>query len=498
MSPRLRWRACDALEEAVPRRNPKTTSLMRPRARTGLALEVAFEGLFAGEMRHRISLPGYPFQRERYWLDPSRRRRPGTDHPLLGTRHESARGEITFETELSSSNPPWLEDHKVFGRLVAPGALYGTMAVLAGYAECEGALALEDMQLHNPLVFSEKDSENSDSRTMQVVLDGSEPGGSRRVQIFSRDTEQDWMLHVEGRVASGTPLPAAGDRVDLESLKAALSPANVQAYYQAKFATGIDLGPSFRTLGLCWSGPGEALGEVFLPETLPDRNELDLHPLILDGCFQMMGMARNMTGAPEEATYLPFGWERFWLTRPFPARVFCHVQMGEANQEPAASDQPEVLTAEVLIYNPDGMLIGGFSGYTVKRATPAALLAEVAGEEGIKELLYEVAWRDRDLESALKPADFFPAPAEVAAGMGWFSQYLTEAGVDPADRNALLTDLERWSHSYALFTLEKLGLAANPERGRGSRCVAATPECHRGPPAPLPAHVGVVGQCRSP
>ena len=422
-----------------------------------VGMEVAFEGLFAGEMRHRISLPGYPFQRERYWLDPSKRRRPGTDHPLLGTRHESARGEVAFETELSPSDPSWLEDHKVFGRLVAPGALYGTMAVLAGYTECEGALVLEELQLHSPLVFSEKDSESNDSRTMQVLLDGSEQGGSRRVQIFSRGAEQDWTLHVEGRVASGTPLPAAGDRVDLEGLTAALSPVDVQAYYRAKFATGIDLGPSFRTLGSCWSGPGEALGEVFLPEVLPDRNTLDVHPLVLDGCFQMMGVARNITGSPEEATYLPFGWERFWLTRPLPARVFCHVQMGEASQGPAASDQPEVLTAEMLIHDPDGTLIGGLSGYTVKRATPAALLAEVAGEEGIKDLLYEVAWRDRDLESALKPAGFFPAPAEVAAGMGWFSEYLTEAGVDPADRNALLADLERWSHSYALFTLEKLG-----------------------------------------
>ena len=57
----------------------------------------------------------------------------------------------------------------------------------------------------------------------------------------------------------------------------------------------------------------------------------------------------------------------------------------------------------------------------------------------------------------MQPADFFPAPAAVAAGMGWFSEYLADAGVDPADRNALLADLERWSHSYALRTLEKLG-----------------------------------------
>ena len=30
---------------------------------------VAFADLFAGENRRRISLPGYPFQRRRYWID---------------------------------------------------------------------------------------------------------------------------------------------------------------------------------------------------------------------------------------------------------------------------------------------------------------------------------------------------------------------------------------------------------------------------------------------
>ena len=44
--------------------------------------------------------------------------------------------------------------------------------------------------------------------------------------------------------------------------------------------TGIDLGPLFRTLGQVWSAPGEALGEVILPENL-GRNDLEVHPLVL-------------------------------------------------------------------------------------------------------------------------------------------------------------------------------------------------------------------------
>ena len=35
-------------------------------------LPLSFAGLFAGEARRRISLPGYPFQRRRHWVGPAR------------------------------------------------------------------------------------------------------------------------------------------------------------------------------------------------------------------------------------------------------------------------------------------------------------------------------------------------------------------------------------------------------------------------------------------
>jgi len=50
-------------------------------------LSISFEGLFAGESRRRVALPSYPFQRERYWLEASKQRRPSDGHPLLGLRH---------------------------------------------------------------------------------------------------------------------------------------------------------------------------------------------------------------------------------------------------------------------------------------------------------------------------------------------------------------------------------------------------------------------------
>ena len=417
-------------------------------------VDISFSGLFTGEERRRISLPNYPFQRERYWLKETKRRRTGAGHHLLGIRHESALGEVIFETEVFPSDPAWLSDHRVFGRLIAPGALYGAMAATASFTEESGPVVIEDMQLHSPLVFSEDDEAGESGRTVQVLVTDSDQPSSRDVQIFSKGIDGDWTTHVEGRLLSAARLPEAGEKVDLQEIKARLSPSDVRDYYRAKADTGINLGASFRTLDKAWSGPGEALGEVVLPE-IAGRNDLEVHPLILDGCFQMVGIARNMTGAEGEATYLPFGWDRLWLTRRIPDRVVCHVLMSDSSQVGEESDeQPEVLSGEIRIYDEKGAPIGGLSGYTVKKATREALLSAV---EGIDDLLYEVDWRERPMESGLLPADFFPSPTGVAAGSGLFSDYLIEAGVDPAGRIAMLADLEWWSRSYALATLEKLG-----------------------------------------
>ena len=322
---------------------------------------------------------------------------------------------------------------------------------------------VEDFQLHSPLVFPEdaSDEGSGDSgRRVQVVLDDSDRVSASNVQVYSRGAENEWTLHIEGRLTSGAQLPETGGRVDLDAVKARLSPADVPDYYRAKADTGINLGPFFRTLASVWSAPGEALGEVALPDAA-GRNDLDVHPLLMDGCFQVVGVARNMTGAPDEPTYLPFGWERFWLARQLPDRFVCHVIMSEApaGSESETAEYPEVLSGEMRIYDLNGVLIGGFDGYTVKRATRAALLSAF---EGIDDLLYEIDWRERPLTSGIMSADFFPNPAAVAEGSELFPDYLSAAGVDPQGRNELLADLEWWSRSYALRTLEKLGWQRKP------------------------------------
>ena len=425
-------------------------------------LPLRFEGLFAGEERRRIALPGYPFQRERYWVEAPRRRRSDAGHPLLGARHESASGEVAFDTEVFPTDPAWLSDHRVFGRLIAPGALYGAMAASATLAEGSDAVLVEDFGMQSALVFPGEDAEDDSAeagRRVQVLLDDAEDGAARRVRILSRGEGEDgWTLHAEGRVSTSSAGPApAAPSLDIEGLKAALAPVDLAAYYRAKSAVGIDLGPSFRTLDALWARPGEAIAEVALPAGL-ERSPFDVHPLVLDGCFQAFGAARNPDGGEEGVTYLPFAWERLWLKDRLPERLVCHVSMREGPQGTEAETEhdnvPEVHAADLHLYDTDGSLIGELAGFTVKRATRAALLSAV---EGIDELLYEVVWQDCALAPGIVPADFLTGPSVVAADMDLFTEYLANEGVGADDRAALLADLEHLAHAYALATLDRLG-----------------------------------------
>ncbi len=415
----------------------------------------SFAGLFAGESRRRVALPGYPFQRQSHWVDEARRRRrTAAGHPLLGTRHESPRGETLFETELLPTDPAWLNDHRVFGRVIAPGALYGAMAASV-LSSTQGSVVVEEMQLVAALVLPE-DAEGGGAqqgRSIQVVLDAPEGTSPRGFEIFSRGNgEEGWTLHAQGQVSSGTA-GQSRERVDVDQLKAGMSKEDVPAFYRARAETNIDLGPLFRTLQGLWCGEGEAVGEIGLPEAV-DGAGLPVHPVLLDGCFQVMAAARNRAGLEDGATYLPFGWESLWLAEQLPERVVCHARMRESGRDDESTEPREVFAGDLRFYSPDGVELGGLSGYTVKRATRAAVLS---GTEGVNDLLYEVVWRDKLLPEGMPSADFLPSPSTIAAGSGPFSQYLVAEGVEGEERTALLTDLERLSWRYALAGLEQLG-----------------------------------------
>jgi len=424
-------------------------------------LDIEFEGLFAGEERRRITLPGYPFQRIQHWVRTSKRRHKDDGHPLLGVRHESPRGEVMFETEVFASDPAWLLDHLVYEQVVVPGGLHGGMAVSVALSHGDGPAVVDELQIYSPLMLDEEDHESGaggGGRTLQFVLDGSDDLAERPFEIFTKgEGEESWTLHAGGRLSSGRsdvePLPP----LDPEALKAELTPQDPVEFYRMRSATGIYLGPSYHTIESAWAREGESLATLALNDSV-DATGMELHPLLLDGCFQVLSLARHHTVAEQGAVYMPFGWQRLWVAGPMPTRLLCHATVrtsGERNGADAASSEPpEVVTGDVRFYSTEGAPLGGLFGFTVKRATRGALLSARAG---MKDLLYEIAWREQPLDASVPAADFLTSPATVAGQSRTLAEHLAERDVEATDRVTLLRDLERLSQAYVLSALEGLG-----------------------------------------
>ena len=175
------------------------------------------------------------------------------------------------------------------------------MAATATLAEGSPAVIVEDFQMQSALVFPDEDAYADAGRRVQVPLDDAEDSAARRVRILSRgDGEEGWTLHAEGRVQAGSAAPPqAASPLDIEGLKAALAPVDLAAYYRAKLAVGIDLGPSFRTVEGLWARQGEAITEVALPagvERSPPRRASAPARRLLPGirrCAQPGGRRRG-------------------------------------------------------------------------------------------------------------------------------------------------------------------------------------------------------------
>ena len=144
------------------------------------------------------------------------------------------RDEVMYESEMLPSDPQWLKEHKVYGRVVMPGAVYGAMAATVPLAEGASSSVVEELQLHNPLVYPEYDADSEDgepTRRIQMVVSGGKDSKPRQFEVYSKNKDDDgWTLHAEGTLTPGTGRSERNERVQLEALTDGLQPQDLTAY----------------------------------------------------------------------------------------------------------------------------------------------------------------------------------------------------------------------------------------------------------------------------
>nr|WP_294549481.1 SDR family NAD(P)-dependent oxidoreductase [uncultured Rhodopila sp.] len=304
---------------------PLREGLAGPAAEWLAGQEVDWEALHTEGRPRRMSLPGYPFADERYWLatPPAPRGHRLIDglSPALCLRENAA-----VLTRRLTPDEPIVRDHLVRGVPVMPGAGYLEMA-LAAAAEVEPGrrFSLADVVWLRPLAVT------GEALDVRVVL-------RSRGDALSYEVRTDAGLHGRGllRPAESGPQPSAGapgvSPGDAGS-SGALGPIDAirarcpvrldgETLYQSFAASGLQYGPFFRCIRRIWCGSAEALAEIALPPGVP-ADGYTLHPALLDAALQ--AIAGLQTG-PQGGTTLSFAAELVELLLPMPLDARVHVR----------------------------------------------------------------------------------------------------------------------------------------------------------------------------
>ncbi|HEU4766778.1 MAG TPA: SDR family NAD(P)-dependent oxidoreductase, partial [Pyrinomonadaceae bacterium] len=328
-----------------------------------------------------ISLPTYPWQRRRYWVDESNIEPQKANHfdgfsrhPLLGKRITSPLiDDFVFESHFSVATTSLLNDHRVYGVPIVPATVYIELALAAASEVFKRPVALEDFVIQGPMILPE-----NDSRTVQVVI-GTEREGASSFRIFSRtsateSSDNKWTLHASGTLV--TKANATHEHFPLTALQSRIVepvPLNVLATRTSE----VEYGPAFQGIKGIWSGNREALGYIELSEA-PDAYRF--HPALLDLCFQVVEAVRT----DDSHIYLPLSIERARYFAPPAQAVWSYTHI-------RPEENSETLAADVVIFDENGSVIAEVEELRFKRATKQSLLRGWHGN--IDDWFYEVDWK---------------------------------------------------------------------------------------------------------
>ncbi len=277
--------------------------------------------LYGEDKPNRISLPTYPFARERYWMAKADavsvsdiKPYPGISiHPML---HQNISNfyEQRFSTVFTGQEF-FLADHIVKGRKVLPGVAYIEMAREAVSQAVDAATAaalkkgrtvmrFKNVTWQRPLIVGEQ----AVRANIQLFL---EDNGEIAYEIScgDKDTGEDTGVCSQGSLmlepVSEIPVLDIG-ALQGECSGSSLCPAQL---YEAFRSAGIDYGPGHKGIEKIYAGHGKILVKLSLPSSVSGMGEqFLLHPSLMDSALQASAALIMESGGFK--SYLPFAMKQ--------------------------------------------------------------------------------------------------------------------------------------------------------------------------------------------
>jgi acyl transferase domain-containing protein/surfactin synthase thioesterase subunit len=358
--------------------------------------EIDWHGFNRPQRGRRVSLPTYPFERQRFWLEDERtagtKSRPtrSNEEELAGERLRSALPESQFEASYGVNLFPYLDDHRIYSLPVLP-----MTAAIVGL--CDAArrhfgtdrVALDNFQYRDALVLPE-----TGERIVQTILTpADETTAECRLTSIDPDMNEGWRTHVVCMARKGGPTENQLISFDLDEVKQRCATSiPVDHYYERLRQLGLEYGPAFRGIEALFRGKGEVLARVVLPEQVAELTSY-LHPALLDACLHTYtaivepSLDFNPAESRERCCYLPIDFEGFAGRRPGAREVWVH-----SVRRPGREGADRRFTADISICANDGRPIAEIRGLSLKWIPPETFAARP--ESGKVDWLYQMNWSE--------------------------------------------------------------------------------------------------------
>ncbi len=351
---------------------------------------VDWKSLYAGIQPKRISLPLYPFEKNRYWktdrtanlataTSATNARHESEDkhipyafvpvlHPLVHT-NTSTLAQQKFSTRFSGEEF-FLADHIIQGRKTVPSAVILELArVASGYALCDQGddaellgIGLSDVVFIQPLWAADRGVEIDIHLT--PISDG-----DLVFEICTFNNEEE-RVHAKG-VARMTDEASGLRRIDLDELRDVCAVnTSVDALYELFASFGIEFGERHRPISSLVYANSEqqklVIAELVLDASLQSEADVfTLHPSLLDGAFQS-SIALLFSDDEHDQVMRP---QPFQLTQ---LDVFVHlpencvVVATQSEQTHSSND----LSVDIFICDRDGQVCAEMSGFRSRLSSP--------------------------------------------------------------------------------------------------------------------------------
>jgi len=397
--------------------------------------EIAWSSLYATRP-HRISLPTYPFERKRHWLETTSLDIKSNGnlkqiHPLL-TENISTIFEQKFKVVLESDNY-YLSDHVIAGKKLLVGVASLEMALQAGQrASAQSIRFIENINWIQPVSVQEGNHE------LELSLIPAEKG-----MAFSLKGKDETVFS-QGFVSFETQTESARN-IDLDRIKSSsVIQLNGVDCYQTFAKHGFAYGKSFQTIQHIWSSEKEVLSLLKLPVLQEkDFDQYVLHPSLLDGALQsVIGLQTDSTDI-----LVPFGIERLELLNPLTKDCYAYIKLREDNR-----DGQKIV--DIQISDSEAKVLVNIHGFSIR---------VMQAEKGDEVLVYSPEWKLQAVEGNNKANQTILLLAENAR----LAKAMSEKGhlvtVKPAQisYNEVLLDLKA-KNSYPTVVVYQPLTEENP------------------------------------